>query len=68
MKLHSVIGMHTDHSFYGTPIETSRVETWISEDIEWTPEMIDELKRNATERLHSMAKNMPVRYWQEPKS
>ena len=68
MKLIRTIAMPTDHSYHGTPIETSRVELFISDDIEWTPEMIAKIKENQEKKLHSMAKKMPHSYWIKQKA
>ena len=63
MKLIRTIAMHTDHSYYGAPIETSRVELYVDETM--TPEAIEIAKENQKMRLHSMAKRMPHSYWQK---
>lgn len=57
--------MFTDHSYYGNPIEVSRVDVSISDDVIWTPEMLAELGHQAEERLHAMVNRMPHRYWKE---
>jgi len=54
------ITMHTDHSYHGYPIETSRVELYCDESV--TPEQIEILKRNQEMKLRSMAKRMPHAY------
>ncbi|CAB4223455.1 hypothetical protein UFOVP1670_59 [uncultured Caudovirales phage] len=64
MRLIGSIGMPTDHSFYGGVLETSRVDLFISDDVEWTPEMLAIAKRDQEMRLRSLAKRMPHRYWQ----
>ena len=63
MRLLRIIGMPIDHSFYGTSIEYGFVDLHISDDIEWTPEMLEIAERNQEMRLKSMAKRMPHRYW-----
>lgn len=63
MKLLRTVAMNTDHGFYGTPIEVGRVELYVSDDIEWTPAMIETSKRSQGEHLRSMAKRMPHSYW-----
>ena len=67
MRLLRTIAMNTDHGFYGNPIETSRIELYVSDDIVWTPEMIEIAKQHQEERLHSLAKRMPHRYWHDLK-
>jgi hypothetical protein len=62
MKLVRTIAMHTDHSFYGTPIETSRVTLYCNETL--TPAQIEMAKYNQEMKLRSMAKRMPHSYWQ----
>ena len=64
MKLIRTIAMHTDYSYHGSPIETSRVELYLDEDM-MAPELVAIAKRNQEARLHSMAKRMPHRYWRE---
>jgi len=63
MKLLRTVAMNTDHIFYGLPVEVSRVDLFISNDVEWTPEMIETSKRCQDEHLRSMAKRMPHSYW-----
>jgi len=66
MKLIRVIAMNTDHGFHGNPIEMTRVELYLDEDV-ITPEVVAIAKQLQEERLHSYAKSMPHRYWIEPK-
>lgn len=54
------VAMFTNYDYYGQPIETSRVELSMSDSVDWTPDMIAALKRQALERLHSMAKQLPT--------
>lgn len=67
MKLIRSIAMNTDHDYYGVPTEVTRVDMYVDEDAA-TPEVVAKLKRLQVERLHSHAKAMPHRYWQEPTS
>lgn len=64
-RIYRTTAMFTDHDFYGHPIETTRVTTYISELIEWTPELLAALDRQQEMTLHYHAKNMPHRYWRE---
>lgn len=63
MKSVRTIAMYTDHSYYGTPIECSRVTLYVDECV--TPEEIEFLKEQQVSRLRSMAKRMPHMYWYE---
>jgi hypothetical protein len=63
MKLVRTIAMHTDHDFYGRPIEVTGVELYCDPDL--SPELVEVLKRNQEKRLLSHVKRMPHRYWNE---
>ena len=60
------IAMHTDHSYHGSPIETSAVTLSVDESV--TPEQVEFLKTKQEERLRSLAKRMPHRYWAPTRS
>ena len=62
MKLIRSVSMHTDHSYHGTPIETSTVTLFANTDVV-TPEQMQVLKRQQENKLHSLAKAMPHSYW-----
>ena len=65
MKIIRTIAMNTDHTYHGTPCEITRVELSMSEEM-MTPEIVEIAKRLQVERLHSLAKAMPHRYWLYP--
>lgn len=65
MKLIRSIAMNTDHTYHGEPIEVTRIDLWMSEEV-MTPEAIAEAKKMQVATLHGHAKSMPHRYWQQP--
>ena len=65
MKLVRSIAMNTNHSFYGNPMEVTRIDLYMDEDV-MTPEAVALAKRLQIERLHHAAKRMPHRYWLYP--
>lgn len=63
VKSAGTYSMYTDHSYYGDPIETSTVCLSVDEHLD--RRLVQELQHLASERLHSMVKRMPHRYWRE---
>lgn len=67
-RIYRTTAMFTDHDFYGHPVETTRVTTYISDLVEWTPEMLAALDHQQEMTLHYHAKNMPHQYWRDAPS
>lgn len=65
MRLVRGIAMNTDHGFYGEPVQVTRVDAYVSRDVD-TPEVVELLKREQVRLLHSRAMAMPHLYWQSP--
>ena len=65
MKLVRTIAMFTDHSYYGKPIETSRVELYVDSFYKPTDEELAMMKKNQEQRLLRMAKRMPHKFWHD---
>lgn len=61
MKLVRTIAMHTDHDYYGNPVETTAVELYCDERM--PPEQVEIAKRNQENRLRAAAKRMPHHFW-----
>jgi hypothetical protein len=64
-RLFSIQAMYTNYDYYGNPIETSVVETFVSDTVPITPEIEQRLRYNAEMTLRSKAKRMPHRFWEE---
>lgn len=63
MILLGTFSMFTDYNYHGQPIETSCVSVTIDDRWANRPDIRDELRWIAIERLHTQAKCMPHVYW-----